>query len=516
MDESIQEKLRIILKEAYQYRKGVVLSFIVISLLVLTVGLFVPKHYRSSATIIVDQQDIIQPLMEGTAVATSITARARQARELIESRQLLLKAMEASGWSVEDYSPLEFERIREDLKNRIEIQTSGENLIIVSYTDTDPVRAKLVVDKLAEFYIEDSRVRKSDESRKAYEFIDSQVEAYHQKLVDAESKLKEFRSQETGARMASEADVGRRIASLRNEIERTKLAIAEERIRMNSLEKQLSGEAGLTSSLTREGQYLSRIAELQNELDTLLLSYTNTHPDVIVLKHQIEDLKNTIAKERQRNKSSKQMVQENEDTYVDEGVRLSPLYETLRTQLSQSRTQIATLNARLEENEKLLNEEIDLSKKVHSSEAVLAELNRDYAVNQQIYNDLLRRRENARVSMNMDISQKGLNMKIYEPAYLPLKPSGLRLLHFAFAGLVLGVLIPVGVIAIYLELDPRIRNKKKIEQEFGLTLITSIPHWVDQYEYRRMRSENRRLLTLLILSMMVFFGLGLARIKGFI
>ena len=248
----------------------------------------------------------------------------------------------------------------------------------------------------------------------------------------------------------------------------------------------------------------------------MLLSYTETHPDVIVLRHQIEDLKKSIAKEKEKTKAEKGSQSGNGETYVDEGIRLSPLYETLRTQLSQSRTQIATLNARLKENEKLLAEEIEISKKASASEAVLSELNRDQEVNQQIYNDLLRRRENARVSMNMDISQKGLDMKIYEPAYLPLKPSGLRLLHFALAGLILGIVIPAGILAIYLELDPNIRSKKKIEQDFGLTVITTIPHWVGQYEAGRVRSENMRLMTLLILSLVAYVGIGLARIKGVI
>jgi polysaccharide chain length determinant protein (PEP-CTERM system associated) len=516
MDESIQEKLRILLKEAYLKKKLFVYSFIIISLLVMVLGLFVPKHYTSEATIVVQQQNIIQPLMEGTAVATDIGERARQARELIDSRQFLNKVMDDVGWTESSYTPLELEKIRDALKARIKLETTGDNLIAISYSDNDPVRAKLIVDRLTQNVIADSQRRKSEESRRAYEFIDSQVSAYHQKLVDAENKLKEFRSEKTGARMANESEIGRRIASLRSEIESTKLGIAEEKIRMHSLEKQLSGEAGLTSSMTREGQYLSRIAELQNELDTLLLSYTETHPDVIVLKHQIEDLKKAIAKEKERGRSVNKGQAKNGDTYVDEGVRMSPLYETLRTQLSHSRTQIDTLNARLKENEKLLNEEIELSKKVHSSEAVLSELNRDQAVNQQIYNDLLRRRENARVSMNMDISQKGLDMKIYEPAYLPLKPSGLRLLHFAIAGLVLGLVIPTGIMAIYLELDQNIRSKKKIEQEFGLAVITTIPHWVDHDESGKIRAENVSLLSMLMLSMIAYVCIGLARIKGVI
>lgn len=515
MDESLQEKLRIILKEACRFRKAIVIGFTVISFSVLVTGLLLQKVYSSSVTIFIQESDIIQPLMQGRAVATEVIDRAQEARELIYSRHLLTRVMETVGWLDVSLTPTQEERIRERLKDRITVTTSGDNYIVISYRDTDPERTKLIASKVAEYFIGDSRTRKSEESKKAYEFVDSQVEAYHTKLVDAENKLKNFHSENTDVRTGALAEIGQRISTLRSQIEQTKLAIAEEQIRRSSLEKQLSGEAGLTSSLSREGQFLSRIAELQDELDTLKLSYTDTHPDVIVIKHQIEDMKNAIDKERMK-KSSPRSMADSTDTYVDEGVRLSPLYETLRSQLSQSKTLIATLNARLFENEKILDQEIQLDKKVHESQAVLSELNRDYEVNQQIYNDLLRRRENARVSMNMDISQKGLDLKIYEPAYLPAKPTGLRLLHFFTAGLVLGVSIPLGVLAGYLELDPRIRNKKVFEKDFDLQVIATIPKWIGPIGIKNIRKENISLILFLILVLTIYVAIPVARTKGIV
>ena len=50
----------------------------------------------------------------------------------------------------------------------------------------------------------------------------------------------------------------------------------------------------------------------------------------------------------------------------------------------------------------MLNSELDRSRRIAASESALAELTRDYEVNRDIYQDLLKRRENARVSMNLD------------------------------------------------------------------------------------------------------------------
>ena len=110
----------------------------------------------------------------------------------------------------------------------------------------------------------------------------------------------------------------------------------------------------------------------------------------------------------------------------------------LRSELSRVRSDMSALRARVSETETLLQGELDRGRRVADSEAKLAELTRDYEVNRDIYQDLLRRRENARVSMSLDSEHRGLTFRIQEPAALPLQPSGLRFLHFSLAGLALG------------------------------------------------------------------------------
>ena len=41
---------------------------------------------------------------------------------------------------------------------------------------------------------------------------------------------------------------------------------------------------------------------------------------------------------------------------------------------------------------------------------------------------------------------------------MPLRPSGLRLMHFAVAGLALALLAPLLLVAGYVKMDPRVRT----------------------------------------------------------
>ncbi|MEP6907750.1 MAG: Wzz/FepE/Etk N-terminal domain-containing protein, partial [Pseudoxanthomonas sp.] len=71
-------------------RKAVMVAtiFALISLIALVIGMLLPKKYTSSTTILVEERNIIAPLMEGTAVATSVVDRASILREVAFSRKV--------------------------------------------------------------------------------------------------------------------------------------------------------------------------------------------------------------------------------------------------------------------------------------------------------------------------------------------------------------------------------------------------------------------------------------------
>jgi len=123
-----------------------------------------------------------------------------------------------------------------------------------------------------------------------------------------------------------------------------------------------------------------------------------------------------------------------------------------------------------------LQQELNRGKLLHTGDARLAELTRDYQVNRDIYQDLLRRRESARVSMNLDRDRQGFTFKIQEPATLPLYPSGLRFWHFVAGGILLGLLIPVGLLYARLQFDPRIRIGNAISSRHKVPIAAVVPH----------------------------------------
>lgn len=489
------ELASMLLREARRRQLALVGTFAAIALLALLAGLFlVPRKYTSSTTILAQESDIIQPLLEGRAVSTQVIDRAGMARNVVFGRRVMDEILKAGGWAEDAPSAVQQDRMIEQIRERTRITAPRPDLVQIQYHDNDPQRTWAVTRRMAELLIEESLANKERESREAYEFIDKQVRDYHAKLLDAENNLQAYRSANADAQPGSATDVNTRIGALRTQVEQARMHLMEQRSREGALASQLSGESAVTAVQTRENLYRTQLIELQNELDGLLLRYTEKHPDVVRVRHQMADVR--AAMQRAQNQP-----RESGDLSAD--ARVNPLYLELRSQLAETRREIAATQSRMSMSEGLLGEELGRSRRIAESESTLAELTRDYEVNRDIYQDLLRRRENARVSMELDQERRGLTMRIQDPAELPVRPTGLSLTHIALGGLAAAVAVPLGLLFLLVRFDPRVRSPMQLERNAGLPVLTVVP------TYRTAR-DRRREIVRVVMSASILFAVFLA------
>jgi len=499
----LNEMAPIVISEGRRHLVALAVVFAVIALIALIIGVLWPKNYVSSTTILAQKSDIIQPLLEGRAVPTGVSDRVAIAKQVIFSRKALDEILEVGGWAQEHPDPITQDRLSEHIKNRTTISSPRESLVQITYRDSDPDRAYKVTERFAELFIKESLATKERESREAYEFIDSQVEDYHKKLTDAEENLKKYRNDNADAHPGSEADTNSRISTLRGGVEQARLNVMELRSTEAALSSQLSGESEVTAVQTRSGVYRAQLAELQSQLDKLLMSYTDQYPDVVRLRHQMEDLRKQLESEESRKQDAQRT---GTPTALDATAQFNPLYQELRSKLADVRRQIAANESRMSATESLLNAELDRSRRIAASESALAELTRDYEVNRDIYQDLLKRRENARVSMNLDEEGRGLTFRIQDPATKPLRPTGLSLMHFAIAGIALALVAPFALLFGVARFDPRVRSARELERQIGVPVLATVPVYATPRERGVDRTRNA-LAILLVLGVFAAYGL---------
>jgi len=500
-------------------RRPVMLAsvFTMIALAALVAGLLLPKKYNSQTTILVEESNIIKPLMEGRAVPTSVVSRAAITREVAFSRKTMEDILKTGGWMAKNPTPLQQDQIIEMITSRTVISNPRDNLIRVSYTDTDAARAHAVTKRFADLIIQESLATKERESRDAYDFIDSQVRAYHKKLTDAESKLEAYRKSNPDARPGIDGDVNSRIAELRRMVDTSRMELMDLDSQGNALQGQLSGENEVNLVQTRSGQLLARMAELEAEHDKLLMNYTEQHPDVVRVNHQLRDLEEEVRREEARQAALKDAPRtattSNDPAAVGTALggvaAFNPLYGELKSKSAENRRQAAAVTSRINTSQALLEQELARSRHIAASESTMAELSRDYEVNRDLYQDLLKRRENARVSMSLDAEQRGLSFRVQEPASYPLRGVGLRLVHVASAGLGAAALAPLLLLFGFVRLDPRVRSPYQIETASALPVLGSVPRY-QTAPSRRAGTRRFVIAAMIFLVVPLVFGLVLA------
>ena len=478
-----------------------------IALAALLAGLAVPKKYTSTTTIQIDDNGAPASSKASTS-SSKLQPRAAAAREVALGRKVMLDILATGGWMDNAPDAMTQARLIRDITRRVDIASPRQlpNLVRISYTDEDPLRAFKVTHRLGELIVQETLAAKARDSREAYEFINSQTAQYHQKVRASQAKLSAYRLANPDTSGGSAEESNRRIAELRRSVDLALMDMVNARAQAGSTSAQLASESPMGVMQSRRNQIQVRLSEMHAERDRLLLNFTDKHPDVVRIEHQIQDVERDLRNDAARPTSRLAVA----STGLPGSSALNPLYSELKSRLTDASSRSAASASTVALGQGLLGEERARSRRIAGSEGTLAELTRNQQVNFDVYDDLLKRREEARVAMNLDIAQRGLSLRVQEPAAVPVQPDdGLRLMHVAVAGLVLAGTAPLLLLFGWVKLDPRVRTASQIEQLAGLPVLGSIPSQATG-GHRGRSGQQWWMASALLLSIPVAYALVLA------
>ncbi|RZA07745.1 MAG: chain length-determining protein [Moraxellaceae bacterium] len=491
MDKAYLKDLILALKtELVRFRFWFVALFLALSFAVLAIGALWPKTYATNALLVADVTKIIEPLLKGSAEITKMD-RSEQAREVIYTRGIIEAAGKEAGLIKRDMTPEQQDKIIKGIRQGLIVKPEKNNYFRLMYEANDPDRSFDVLNSIVNVFIADTEKKKREESQGAYTFIDAQVQSYKHQLELAEEKLKDFNSQNVDG---NEASVSARINQLRTDIESLKISIEESQARVNTLQTQLGNEGQYQHAKGLVDEMKQRRQMLNTQLEQLLLAYQEGYPDIVSIRAQLTELDASISK-----------LQVSGEVYSNSDKVENPLYEELRKQLSVADVDLRSQKRRMESLVRLQAQEHERAQRVASNQAQFAELTRDYDVTRKVYEEMLQRKEAARLSMTLDIEGQGVSYRIQEPATFPIKPSGLGFIHFAILGPVLGFLLPLLLLIGFILVDPHIRSARLLQKELpsDVEMLGVIPHYHSPLGERLLRKD------VIIISVMAVLGLGI-------
>ena len=392
-----------------------------------------PDRYESSARVYVDTQTVLKPLLAGLTVQPNIDEQIGMLSRTIVARPNIERILHGVNPEASAATQIERDQMVDSLTKRIRFTGSvRENIYTIAYQDTSPERSKRVVQDLLALFVESGVGDKRRDNESARRFIDEQIKVYEQKLAEAENRLKEFKLKNMGVTSGTGADYFTRVSALTEEAAKGRQELRSAEVARDAFRRELTGEEPIMlpdPSATAAGaftsEYDARIDTQRKQLDDLLRRYTEQHPDVLSTRRLLTQL------EEQR----KQEIDTRRKAAAQSPPRLSastnPVVQRLKFALAEAEANIASLRARVSETEGRLAQLRAIGGKAPGIEADLAQLNRDYAVLQKNYAELVSRRESASMGGEVDSAGQLAEFRIIDPPRIapnPVFPNRLALI----------------------------------------------------------------------------------------
>jgi polysaccharide chain length determinant protein (PEP-CTERM system associated) len=454
-----------------------------------------PNMYRSETVILVVPQQIPESYVRAT-VTSRMEDRLQSIAQQILSRTFLERIILDFDLYAGDRRTMVMENIVETMRRRdILIETVKGDAFRVGYTSGDPQIAMKVTERLAALFIEANRHDREVLANGTNEFLELQLEDARRRLAEHEKKVEEYRLRYSG-------ELPTQVESNRQVIQNTQMQIQtlvdslgrdhDRRIVLDrtiadmiTVEKETPAAAPAASAGSTETSIEKQLETARANLRALEDRFTSAHPDVVRAKRQVRDLEALAAAA---------------PASAPVPVRVSAAEAARQARLNGLHAEMENLDrqiAKKEKEERRLHDVIaTYQARVEAApkrESELIELTRDYTTLQQVYTNLLTKREDSKVAANLERRQAGEQFKILDPARVPERPFSPNRVRMIALGATAGVAIGLGIAALLEYRDTSLRTDDDVVTTVALPVLAMIPKMTTSAEQRR-RIRNRWLI----------------------
>jgi protein tyrosine kinase modulator len=438
-----------------------------------------PETYTSSTRIFLDTATFLKPLLQGLAIERDVTTELEVMRQTLTTRANLEKVARLTDLDVLATSPAQMERLLEGLRSRTTVETDGRFLLTIKYVDTDPARARDVVEAISRTFIENNLGSTREEIESAQAFLDRQIDLYERELAAAEQRLVKFK-EERLSKLPEKENYQFRMEELRNQLEEAQANLKRARTRQAQLRQQVN-EAPVSADTLQ-------IAQAEQELAKLLSVYTEKHPEVIAARRQLDYL---------RSKPPSQLPM------PSTGGASDPRREqaSLKISLGEAEADVAAYSDQVTRLRDRLSRFEEGAAQIPEAEAELAELTRDYDVLKIKHADLLARREQAKISRDREEGTRRVDYEVVDPPTVPAIPNGPSRAILISVVLVLAVGAGIGAAFLLSQARPTFSDPLRLRQAFGLAVLgtVSLVQSAREHSWQVAKLSSFALCTLLLL-----------------
>ena len=501
------------------FRKWILLAgMILVAASGFGISMRIPNDYRSETLILVIPQRVPESYVHST-VTMRIEDRLRSISQEILSRSRLEKIIDEFSLYPELQRTRPMESIVEYMRSNIVVETVRDDAFKVSFSDTTPRTAMIVTDRLASMFIDENTRDRSVMADSTNQFLESQLEDARQRLLTHERKLEAFRRRNSGE-LPSQLQTNLQVIQSTNaQIQGLSESVNRDRDRRLVLERSIadvqSGTANdmlaptAAADATGPGRTIDQLERARTELRGLELRLKPEHPDVIAKKKAIAELEQKV--EQDAAVPGQTPVAGAKPASTAELIRQARARQ-YQVEMDKLDRQIASKEADID---RMHREVADYQHKVEAvpgHESELTDLMRDYDTLQKIYSSLLAKKEDSKISANLERQQVSEQFKILDRARLPQRPYSPNRIRITAIAAAAGLMLAIGIAALMEYRTTALRTEDEIVRALVLPVIAAIPMMVAVADVKRRR---RIMIVSVAATILVALGVATASLHHF-
>ncbi|MCF2150598.1 polysaccharide biosynthesis tyrosine autokinase [Desmonostoc muscorum LEGE 12446] len=352
----------------------------------------------------------------------------------------------------------------------------------VSFNDDDPVKAQRVLQALQKVYENYNTEQQKERLDRGLAFVNTRLPQIKKEVSQAEKNLEQFRKKHNLVDPEAQSKILlQSLAEIQQQLQTTRAQLQDVNARYDSLEQQIASSsqqnAKISSRLNQSSRYqilLNEIQKTELALAKERLRYTDDYPSVEKLKQQRQN-QLTLLRQEVKNITN---GSKGEELLKAQTVAVDP---NLVDELILLQTNVLGLTA----NEKsLVQSEQRLRSELSKYPNLTAEYNR---LRQKIEttHKALEQLVEAQQSLGMKISQEGYNWQVLEEPGLGTYAGDSRLLYLLGGG-VIGPILGILIALILSKFNETIYNTADLKKLTNLRVLGTVPKLRSPHSQKRL------------------------------
>lgn len=450
-----------------------------------------PPRYQSSATVLVESQQIPVELVQST-VTSNPNQRITIIKQRVMTRNNLLQIIDKYGVFKEERQRLSVTKLVEQMQKLVGLEVitaggrRGANTIAfkVSFQHESPEIATKVANELVTLFLSENVKTRTARATETTEFLEQEAKKLKVRLVKAETEISEYKSEHRenlpehlSLRLSILERTQARIKAYEQQIS----ALREERRYLNvELVSAQTDTSIIAENLSDTEKELEQLKEI---LATSSVSLTDEHPDIKSLKRRIALIEKKVDDEKLVGNGN-DIEKKSASTSSD--VR-NPLAQRLNIRISENENSIQKYQRELVALREKIEEIEARVLKTPEIERGLITLARNHREIFEKYTELQAKQGKAQLAQNLEEEKKAERFILLEPPILPSEPVWPDRVKIAGIGGFLAFACGIGTALLVELVDKRVRTAAQLEALLKRPPLASIPYIKTQRDIQKKR-----------------------------